>query len=135
MNDYNSLNNNIGDDEELNKYFLASINIQSIDEPSYNIYRKYPFDDNTNERTISLLEQNSRYTLDITLFDEADGVLIGGYTGNFSLRYNDLVDANEIVFHTASYLPKPIANNKEQVVFEFLDENNIYKERLKPELR
>lgn len=135
MNDFNSLNNNIGDDEELNKYFLASIDLQSIDEPSHQIYKKYPFDDNTGDRTIKLLEQNSEYSIDITLLDDADGVVIGGYRGNFSLRYDDLVDAKEIVFHTASYLPKPMARNEEQKVFEFLDENNIYKDRLKPELR
>jgi hypothetical protein len=135
LNDYNSITDSIGDDEEINEFFLASINLQSIDEPSYQVYKKYPFDEDSDDKTIDLLEQNSKYSLDITLFDEADGVLIGGYTGNFSVRYNDLVDAKEIIFHTAGYLPKPIATNEEQKVFEFLDENNIYKDRLKPELR
>jgi len=133
-NTYNTLNRQIGEDIPINKPFSVSIDVQSIDDPSFHYSKRYPFDETNKDMTLELIEQNSQYKLDLSLFDEADGVLIGGYQGNWSIRYDDVATSNKVIFHAASYLPKPLNALEEQNVFTFLEENNIYKDRLKPEL-
>ena len=134
MNDYNSFSKIMGGDEKIESPFFAIINLQSVDVPSLSFYGRYPFEEDE-IKTLSLIEQNSKYKLDMMLFDEADNVLIGGYQGEFTLGYDEIYEGKTIVFHAANYLPKPLNKEAEQNVFKFLDENNIYKDRLKPELR
>jgi hypothetical protein len=133
-NTYNSLNGNINDNLPISKPFAATIDLQSIDVPSFSQSKRFPFDETNQDNKIDLIEQDSSYRLQIYLFDEADGVLIGGYENNITLRYDDIANSNKIVFHAASYLPKPISPDQQNQIYTFLEQNNIYKDRLKPEL-
>ncbi len=135
MNDYNSNNGNIGDDKEIKSPFTAIIDIQSWDEPSMSYFRQFPFDETNTDKTIDLIEQNSKYKLDIMLFDEEDSIFIGGYQGNWTVRYSDIYDSEKVIFHVVNYLPKPMNREAESKALNFLDENNVYKDALKPEFR
>ncbi len=129
-NDYNY--GIIGDDEKIEEPFSTIIELQSYDDPELVFYRKYPL--NNNPSTIELIEQNSKYKLNIMLFDEVKGIFIGGYKGNWSLDYADIAENRRIVFHTINYLPKPINKEQEAEMIKFLEENNVYKPILKPKL-
>jgi len=133
-NNYNTLNGQIGTDMPINNPFSVTIDIQNVDDPSFHYSKRFPFDETNQDMTIDLIESNSQYKLELLLFDEADGVLVGGYHGNWSTRYDDVVTSNKVIFHVFSYLPKPMNPDEEQDVYVFLEENNIYKDRLKPEL-
>jgi len=135
MNDYDPANNRVGEDRTVKEPFIAVVDFQSVDEPSLSFFRKFPFDENTEDETIDLIEQNSRYKVDIILFDGADGVFVGGYKGEWRLNYNDIANNNKIIFHAASYMPKPLSKDAEQDVFKFLEENKEYKTKLEPELK
>ncbi|TKJ17591.1 hypothetical protein CEE44_03595 [Candidatus Woesearchaeota archaeon B3_Woes] len=129
-NDYNY--GNIGDDEIIEKPYSTIIELQSYDDPDLVFYRKYPLENNPS--TIDLIEQNSKYKVDIMLFDEEDRIFIGGYKGNWSLDYRDIADNKRIVFHVINYLPKPLNKEQESEMIKFLEEDNTYKQTLKPEL-
>jgi hypothetical protein len=125
----------IENDEELEDYMVSYISLQSYDEPSLLMYKQFPFsDDATDEqRTITLMDQNSKYLLDILLIDEVDGQVIGGYNGNWSISYTQMQNNNEIVFHVVEYLPKPIEAMDQYEMFKFLEEDNNYRTTLRPE--
>jgi hypothetical protein len=134
MNNYNSVNNEITGEQLVKDPFKVFINLQSIDEPSLSFSGKYPVDDDAPDKTITLIEQNSKYKLQIMLVDEADSFIIGGYNGNWTVNYEDIASSSKIKFHVANYLPKPMNTDAEQKAAEFIEQNNIYKDRLQPEL-
>jgi hypothetical protein len=131
MNQYDPTTNEIKGSELVTEPFVALVDFQSIDEPSLSSFRKYPIESNE-EKTIDLLEQNSQYKVEITLMDEADGTLIGGYLNNITLDYDSIANSDKIIFYAASYLPKAMNRNQEYDVTKFLEENNIYKQQLLP---
>ena len=131
MNDYNY--GIIGDDKPIEKPFSTIIELQSYDDPDLIFFRKYPLENTPS--TIDLIEQNSKYKVDIMLFDEEDNMFIGGYKGNWSLKYSDIAENKKIIFHVVNYLPKPMNKEQESEMIEFLEENNIYKTVLEPELK
>jgi hypothetical protein len=133
MNNYNSLNNEISSQQLVNSPIKAFINIQSIDEPSLSYSRRYPVED-PEQDMVEIMQQDSKYKLDIILVDEADSFVIGGYSGNWTASYDDIVTASKVRFHVANYLPKPMNLDAEQKAIRFIEQNNIYKERLQPEL-
>ena len=134
MNTYNVETNRIQGQIPVKEPFRAIIDIQSIDEPSLSYFGRYPFDQRSQDKMIKLIEQNSKYKLEITLYDEQEGRLIGGYKGEWNLRYNNIVNGKKIIFKTAKFSPTPMNKQDEADVAKFLEENNIYKDKLKPEI-
>ena len=122
--------NGIQSDELIKAPFRAILDIQSIDEPSLHQFVEYP-----SEEMITLIQQNSKYKVEITLFDEADGIIIGGYRNNITLNANEITNTNKIIFKTVIPLPRNMNKVGEAEVFRFIEENNIYKGLLEPELR
>jgi hypothetical protein len=134
MNKYNTLNNQIQGDELVQAPFSAVVEMQSIDEPKLYFRGQYPFDDKAEQKIINLIEQNGKYSVNIILLDEADGLIIGGYQGNWSTRYDSIANNKKIRFHALSYMPKPMNQEAEQNVLKFLSESTAYQDKLKPEL-
>jgi hypothetical protein len=134
MSNYNAPTDDVQSDEIVKAPFRAIIDIQSIDEPSLSFFREYPLEDEK-ERTIDLIQQNSRYKIEIILFDEEDEIIIGGYKNNVTFSYNEIADGDKIIFKTAIPLPRNMNKIGEPDVFRFLEENNIYKDRFEPKLR
>jgi hypothetical protein len=136
QNKYNSITNEFGQDEIIQDPLYAVIDIQSIDDPSLSFYYKYPLNKiQDKQEQILLIEQHSKYKIDILLFDEADNTFIGGYQGTVQFDYNDIANNNNILFHVANYLPKAMNKDDERNVLNFLDENEYYKTKLTPEFK
>ena len=127
----------IKEEEELKNYSSALISLQSHDEKNLVQYKKYPFDEEVSVegKQVELIEDYSKYALDIILVDDVDGVAIGGYNANWTVSYEEMYGKDSIVFHVVEYLPKPLDENTTYTMLEFLDENKEYKQELRPEFQ
>jgi len=137
MHKYYANFNTFDESEELKEDYIALISLQSYDREELLQYKKYPFesDDTKQSKTIDLVDTSAKYRLDIILADEKDNSFVGGYRGNWSLSYQDLIDKKEIVFHVLEYIPIPVTQEAQFEMMSFLEDNEEYKERLKPELK
>ncbi len=127
----------IQEEEEIKDYSSALINIESYDEENLVEYKKYPFDDEVSEegKKVELIEDDSKYNLDIVLVDDVDGIIIGGYNSDWQVSYDEMHNADSVVFHVIEYLPKPLDQNTTLEMLQFLDEDVSYKQQLRPEFR
>ena len=114
----------------------AYVTLQSYAEPSLLTYKKFPFDANAtlDDKSISLIEENGNYKIDIYMIDDVDGIITGGYKCNWTVNYNDMQGKNEVVFHSLEYLPKPLENQQQYDMIKFLDDGT-YCENAKPEFK
>jgi len=127
----------IDKDEEFANNMIAYFTLQSYEEPTLLMYKQFPFaeDATEEEMSITLIEENSKYKLDILLIDMEDELIIGGYRGNWTVSFNDMQGNNEVLFHVIEYLPKPMEAEAQYEMLQFLDQNQDYINRLKPEFR
>ncbi len=127
----------INEEEDIKNYTSALISLESYDDKNLVEYKKYPFDEEVTEegKKVELIEDDSKYALDIVLVDDVDGIAIGGYNGNWTVSYDEMYGKNEIIFHVIEYLPKPLNENTTFDMLQFLDENKEYKMELRPEFR
>ncbi|MBU4480633.1 hypothetical protein KKG48_04310, partial [Patescibacteria group bacterium] len=125
----------IQESEELEDYNSALINIQSHDDENLINYNQYPFEDDDTEeiKKIKLIEDDSKYSIDIILMDNVDGISIGGYKADWDVVYEEMYGKDKITFHIIEYLPKPFDENTTFEMIQFLDENTAYKQELRPE--
>lgn len=131
-NTFDPATGSVGEDTTIQDPFLASITLRKNDNPRFSWQGTYPNEDNI---PLELLEEQATYALEITVFDQADGVIIGGYASNWTVRYTDVAHATYMEFHVPLYLPKPLSKDQEQQVLEFIDQNKAYKEPLAPRFR
>lgn len=113
----------------------AVIYLSYPNESDYYYYRQYPFTPEMEEEleTIELIEDDVTYDLDIVLISK-DNEFIGGYRGNWTVTYNDLISSNAIIFQAMEKIPHP-ENEDEQAELSLLMENENYTIELKPLLR
>ncbi len=119
--------------KDLKSDMSVLINIQHENLSQFFQYRIYPFDDETEDdmKTIDLLDEDSKYVVDIMLTDEKFG-LLGGYRANWTVNQLDMLYANHVEFHVIRYLPVPYNIEHQYKLAVFLDEGDTYKEELKP---
>ncbi|MAG08560.1 hypothetical protein CMO89_03740 [Candidatus Woesearchaeota archaeon] len=137
MHEYYANIDSFGEAKELEDYHIALISLQSHDRDELLQYKRYPFEpDSTKQsKTVELIDTSAKYRLDIILADERDNSFIGGYRGNWSYSYKDLVDKKRVVFHVLEYLPTPVGQEAQFEMMKFLEDDENYKERFKPKLR
>tara|TARA_Y100000310_G_scaffold344985_1_gene460966 strand:+ start:927 stop:2912 length:1986 start_codon:yes stop_codon:yes gene_type:complete len=137
MHKYYANSNNFDEGEELNENYAALVSLQSYGREELLQHKKFPFEQEFTEdaKVIELADTSDKYRLEIMLVDKRDNSFIGGYRGNWSISYKDLVDKGKVVFHALEYIPTPIRQEEQFVVMKFLEDSEEYREILKPELR
>ena len=137
MHKYYAKFNNSEAGEEIGENYEALVMLQSYDREELLQYKRYPFDDDSTEnaKIIEIADTSADYKLDIMLIDKSNNAFIGGYKGNWSIEYQEFVDKEEVVFHVMEYIPKPVKQEDQFVMMKFLEDDEDYKETLKPELR
>ncbi|MDP7141003.1 MAG: hypothetical protein QF506_01445 [Candidatus Woesearchaeota archaeon] len=137
MHKYYAKFNNSEAGEEIGENYEALVMLQSYDREELLQYKRYPFDDDSTEnaKIIEIADTSADYKLDIMLIDKSNNAFIGGYKGNWSIEYQEFVDKEEVVFHVMEYIPKPVKQEDQFEMMKFLEDDEDYKETLKPELR
>ena len=119
---------NVGVGEKLTKNEIAQISLTFYkdNEPfqKINAVSSASLDElvSAQQKLEFLAEADFTYTVDVTLLDNAE--FRGGYKGNWTVSWDELSTANEMVFHVLSTPEKA----SEEEVFEFmlgLEENSI----------
>ena len=114
----------IPDDENI----LMSIKSNSINYTDFKIYPGYE-----EKNTIRLFEDDHSYYVDIMLLDKND-TLIGGFKYNWSVNYDELMDAKKVIFHVLEKIPHP-KDYEEQAELLVTLQNYTYPTSLMPTLK
>ncbi|MBN1386023.1 hypothetical protein JW968_03540 [Candidatus Woesearchaeota archaeon] len=84
--------------------------------------------------TLDLFEEGRTYFLHVLLMDSGD-TLLGGYMANWTVRYEELVGRDEIVFHVYEQVPAPQDDEDIYNLIDYISTNATLHETLRPEIR
>jgi hypothetical protein len=102
--------------------YSATVYLSSKDENiPYEAYGNYPVPAG-GQSVIQLIDGPAIYDLNVILMK--NGGVVGGWTGNFTVRAEDL-SANKIIFHAFEKLPNPVTSVEKMNLYQYLDEDPI----------
>ncbi|MFC1741000.1 hypothetical protein ACFL3V_00500 [Nanoarchaeota archaeon] len=119
----------------LEKDMYAIIQLESRDPPLavFDVFDRSEMFNNTQE--FELLRADATYDLNIMLLQKGaeDDVMIGGWMGEWSVKMEDMLDAEKVVFHVPQKYPPPKTQEEIMAVYELMVNRSIMPEAV-PEL-
>jgi len=121
--------NDLSNAKALDPWDSVVMHIESVD-GEYETYVDYT---PGTESEIELILEDTKYKVDIMMYDNLDNTIYGGYKGNLSIARYDLLNADTIVLHVVESLPKPFTMEDNVAIAKYLiDDWKIYSGPLKP---
>ncbi|MBD3310400.1 hypothetical protein GF351_04230 [Candidatus Woesearchaeota archaeon] len=109
--------------------------IYNYDEDSYYNFREFPVAEDATEdlSKVELIEDTTKYELNLMLLDE-DGLILGGYVGNWSVSWQEVADSGKVTFRVVEYIPTPVTEEETYDALNYLQTDTEYQEQLRPVL-